>query len=438
MDQLVALTAIAAAILGFGLVSRRAQAGILTPPLAFVAFGVVLGPIGFDLVGYDLEHGVIHALAELTLVLVLFTDASRIDLAVVRRQHDLPVRMLVIGLPLTIAAGVVAGLLIFPEMGFWQVAAIAAILAPTDAALAQAVVGHPKVPPRIRQALNIESGLNDGIALPVVLILASLAAVEAGTGGGERGGLDWAQFVALQVGLGPLVGIGVGWLGGNLVQRASQAGWVDGSFLKLSALGLALLAFAGAELVHGNGFIAAFCAGLAMGNTAREVCPRLHEFGETEGQLLALLTFMVFGVAMVPEAVEHMSWQVLIYAALSLTVIRMVPVALSLMGSKLMLPSILFLGWFGPRGLASILFALLVLEALMVESGPLLTVVVTTVSLSVLLHGLTAAPLSGAYGRACERMSKLAPGAAEDMPVTEMPLRLSTSPQPEGLEKPAE
>ena len=430
MDQLVALTAIAVAILGFGLVSRRAQAGILTPPLAFVAFGIALGPIGLDLVGYDLEHGIIHALAELTLVLVLFTDASRIDLAVVRRQHDLPVRMLVIGLPLTVGVGALVGLLVFPELGFWQVAAIAAILAPTDAALAQAVVGHPKVPPRIRQALNIESGLNDGIALPVVLILASLAAIDAGTGGGDRNGVEWAQFVALQVGLGPVVGVAVGWLGGALVQSAARAGWVDGSFLKLSALGLALLAFAGAELVHGNGFIAAFCAGLAMGNTAREVCPRLHEFGETEGQLLALLTFMVFGVAMVPEAVAHMSWSVLIYALLSLTVIRMVPVAVSLIGSRLMMPSVFFLGWFGPRGLASILFALLVLEELMVESGPLLTVVVTTVTLSVLLHGLTAAPLSGAYGRACERMSKRAPGAAEDMPVTEMALRISAPARP--------
>lgn len=429
MDQLTALAAVAVGILAFGLVSRRAQAGILTPPLAFVAFGIVLGPIGFDLVGYDLEHGVIHALAELTLVLVLFTDASRIDLAVVRRQHDLPVRMLVIGLPLTVLAGTAIGWMIFPEMGFWHLAALAAVLAPTDAALAQAVVGHPKVPPRIRQALNIESGLNDGIALPVVLILASLAAIEAGTAHGGRSGIEWVQFVALQIGLGPLVGIAVGWLGGSLVQRAAKAGWVDGPFLKLSALGLALLAFAGAELVHGNGFIAAFCAGLAMGNTAREVCPRLHEFGETEGQLLALLTFLVFGVAMVPEAVAHMSWQVLVYALLSLTVVRMVPVAISLIGSKLMAPSTLFLGWFGPRGLASILFALLVLEELMVESGPLLTVVVTTVTLSVLLHGLTAAPISGAYGRACERMSKEAPDMAEDMPVTEMPLRISSSTQ---------
>lgn len=429
MDQLIALAAIAVAILGFGLVSRRAQAGILTPPLAFVAFGIAIGPAGLDLVGYDLEHGVIHALAELTLVLVLFTDASRIDLASVRRHHDLPVRMLVIGLPLTVILGTLVGLALLPEMGIWHIAALAAILAPTDAALAQAVVGHPKVPSRIRQALNIESGLNDGIALPVVLILASLAAVDAGVAHGSRTGLDWVQFVALQVILGPLVGVGVGLVGGRLVQRAERAGWIDGSFLKLSALGLALLAFAGAELVHGNGFIAAFCAGLAMGNAARDVCPRLHEFGETEGQLLALLTFMVFGVAMVPEAVAHMSWPVLAYALLSLTVIRMVPVALSLIGSKLMMPSVLFLGWFGPRGLASILFALLVLEELMIESGPLLTVVVITVSLSVLLHGLSAAPLSGAYGRACEAMRRIAPGAAEDMSVPEMPLRISSPPQ---------
>lgn len=412
------LFVVALVILLFGAISRRAERSPLTPPMFFIAAGCLVSEHGLGLIEVDLSGDVVHALTELTLVVVLFTDASRIDLACLRREGGLPVRMLGMGLPLTMLFGTAAGFLLFPNFGWLEAALLAAILAPTDAALGQAVVSNPLVPARIRQTLNVESGLNDGIALPVVLVLASLAgATEAE---GDVG--HWLRFAVLAVTLGPGVGFLVGWLGGRWLERGVAAGWVNVPFQRLSLLGLSLLAFAGAELVGGNGFIAAFVAGLTMGNVARNVCETLYQFGETEGQLLTLLVFLVFGAVLVPEAIEHFSWRVLLYSLLSLTLIRMAPVAISLVGSGLRVPSIAFLGWFGPRGLASILFVLVVVEEGRLASGPLLEgIVVLTVFLSAMMHGATAYPFARRYGAYVERNDT----TIEDHEVVEMPVRVS-------------
>jgi NhaP-type Na+/H+ or K+/H+ antiporter len=416
------LAAVAAALLAFGVISRKAEHSVFTPPMVFVALGCVLSERGLGWIGFDVGGPFIHGLAELTLVLVLFTDASRIDLSCLRREESLPVRLIALGLPLTLVAGTALALLVFPGLGLWEALLIAAILAPTDAALGQAVVSNPLVPVRIRQSLNVESGLNDGIALPVVLVAASLAgALE------ESGDLfHWLRFAGLQVVLGPAVGIAVGYLGGRLVERAMQAGWINDPFQRLSALGLAAFAFAGAELVGGNGFIAAFVAGLTLGNVARSVCECLHTFGEAEGQLLTLLVFLVFGAVMVPAALPHWDGRAVAYAVLSLTVVRMLPVALSLLGAGLRPASLAFLGWFGPRGLASILFALLVLEEGRLESGPMLVAIATlTVLLSTFAHGISAYPFARAYGR--HVMAEPERAEAEHRPALELPVRLRHS-----------
>ncbi len=399
------------------MVARRVQRSVITLPMAFAGFGFLVGEYGLGWVELPMGHGLIHLLAELTLVIVLFTDASRIDLRLLRREHDLPVRLLSLGLPLTIVAGAAAALLLFPEMGFWDAALLAAILAPTDAALGQAVLSNPKVPQRIRQALNVESGLNDGIALPIVLVLMSIACA---TGQPDSVGY-WVQFALLQVTLGPLVGVAVGIAGGKLLELGTLTKWMDDSFLKLGALGIALLAFAGAELVHGNGFIAAFCAGLALGNSSKTIC-KVSEFAETEGQFMTLLVFLIFGGVMVPQALAAADGRTLVYGALSLTLIRILPVALALMGKGLRWDTRLFLGWFGPRGLASILFALLVLEkATSAQHQAVVEVVNFTVFLSVLAHGISAYPGSAAYAR---RLAGQENG--EGLKVTEMPLRIPT------------
>lgn len=414
------LAAVAAAILLFGLFSARAERSPLTPPLFFVVVGYALGPTLMDVVEPGAARPWIHGLAELTLVLVLFTDASRIHLDGLRREESLPARLLGLGMPLTIGAGALAAMGLLPELGVWGWLLVAAILAPTDAALGQAVVSNPQVPVRIRQSLNVESGLNDGIALPVILAAATLGgAIEAGE---DLAG--WIRFVALQLVLGPAVGILVGLAGGRVLVRATAAGWVNGPFRRLAGLGLAGLAFAGAELVGGNGFIAAFTAGLTLGNTAREVCTCLYEFGEAEGQLLTLLVFLLFGGLLVPEALAHADARLWGYALLSLTVVRMLPVAVALLGSGLRPVSVAFLGWFGPRGLASILFALLIVEESELASTALLeTVVVLTVLASTVAHGVTAYPLASRYGRFVAAIRGRA--EAEHAPAPELPVRVA-------------
>ncbi len=398
--------------------SRKAERSPLTPPLFFLAVGFLLGGEGLGWMHLDIDGGAIHVLAELTLVLVLFTDAARIDLTCLRREESLPARLLGIGMPLTIAAGAFAAGVLLPGLGWTEALLLAAILAPTDAALGQAVVSNPCVPLRIRQSLNVESGLNDGIALPVVLVLASLAGAREEAGDASY----WLRFAALAVTLGPLVGAAVGFLGGRVVAWGTRAGWINAAFQRISGLGLALLAFGAAELVGGNGFIAAFVAGLTLGNTARGVCACLYEFGEAEGQLLTLLVFLAFGAALLPEALPHATGGALLYALLSLTVVRLVPVALSLLGTGLRPASIAFLGWFGPRGLASILFVLLVVEEGRLASGPFLqAVVVLTVLASTLLHGLTAYPLARRYG---DYAAALEESRAELAEAPELPVRI--------------
>jgi NhaP-type Na+/H+ or K+/H+ antiporter len=407
---------VALSVLAFGLISGRIERSFITAPMVFVVLGLLVGRWGLAIVPQEIETPLVDTLAAITLILVLFTDASRIDLKLLRRQHSLPVRLLGVGLPLTIAMGMFGAFLLLSGITFWEAALLAAILAPTDAALGQAVVNNPKVPVRIRQALNVESGLNDGLALPVVLIFLSLAAGQQDKEVGE-----WLWFASMQVSLGPLVGVLVGFIGGKLVMWGQRTGWMNHSFQDLSSLGLSLLAYAAAELIGGNGFIAAFCAGLTLGNTARSICTCLYEFAEAEGQLLTLLVFMVFGAILVPDALEHFSWLHLLYAALSLTIIRMLPVAVSMFGRRLKWGTVSFLGWFGPRGIASILYVLLLLEGSSVAGGDvILSVVITTVLLSVFAHGVTALPGSNWYAQYTERADL---AAAEHEQVEEMPVR---------------
>ena len=407
---------IAGLFLGFSLVSGRLEGTVLTAPLIFVAFGFMASAGGLGFAHLNVGHSAIHVIAELTLILVLFSDAARIDLKRVRRDHNLPARMLLIGLPLVILAGTAVAKVMFPAFSIWEAALLAALLAPTDAALGQSVVSAKAVPIRVRQAINIESGLNDGIALPAVLLFAALAG--AAHGSNEAG--DWLRFGLLQVTLGPLVGAGIGFAGARLLDTAAERGWATTAFQGIGILSLAVLAYLLAEMVGGNGFISAFVAGLVFGNCIRHTCTYLFEFMESEGQLLMLITFLVFGAALLPEGLANIDGTFVAYGLLSLTIIRMIPIALSLLGSGIRLPTYLFLGWFGPRGLASILFVLLIVEeTALPHREELLSITVITVGFSVILHGISAAPLAGRYGRVAERMGE----CEENKMVCELPLR---------------
>ncbi len=413
--ELITLSIIAAFILGYGLVSQRLQHTIISAPMAFTAFGLLLSERGLALIDAHLALEIFHFVAELTLILLLFSDASRISIKLLRKEHIIPIRLLAIGLPLTAILGTLLALLMPFGFSFWEAAILAVILAPTDAALGQAVVSLPIVPIRIRQALNVESGLNDGLALPLLLLCIFLAGMP------EEGQVGfWLQFASFQLVLGPIVGVAVAYLGGKLITWAERNHYISSAFIRLSGLGLALLAFSAAELVGGNGFIAAFCAGLTLGNTARNICNSLYEFAEAEGQLLTLLTFMFFGSIMLVPALEHLNPTILIYGVLSLTIVRILPVALSLIGLGLNFGSVLFIGWFGPRGVASILYVLLLLEESSVAGqNSIVNVVVITVFLSIIAHGVSAIPLSKTYSKRLDSAKH-----KEHEEVTEMPVRL--------------
>ncbi|MGI9625677.1 MAG: cation:proton antiporter [Longimicrobiales bacterium] len=390
-----AIAVVAVGFLLFGVFSQAARGSFLTGPLLFAAFGLLAGPSGLGWVRLSMAEGFLHTLAEATLILVLFADAATVDLKVLRRDHKLPTRLLLVGMPLTILFTAGAAALFFPGLSLWEAALVGVLLAPTDAALGQAVVTSSAVPLRIRTALSVESGLNDGIALPLVLIFASLAFPPMAGGGGQ----SWGTFAAAQVTLGPLAGALVGYLGARAVDRASANGWMAAQAEGIVALALAFLAFAFAELIHGNGFIAAFVAGLIFGNTLRKRCEFLYEFAEAEGLILILTTFFVFGSSMLPQALGHVTLVVVAFGLLCLTVLRMVPVGLALLGTGVGFKKGAFLGWFGPRGLATILFVLLIVEELeMAGRESIVTAAVTTVALSILLHGITSGPLSRRFG----------------------------------------
>ncbi len=420
MDPVTILTA-AAAFLVFGLVSRRLQGSVLTGPMLFAAFGLLAGPAAIGLMPLKITNTELHVLAEVTLILVLFSDAASIDLRRLRRDHNLPVRMLVMGMPLSILMGSITALILFADFSMWEAALLAAILAPTDAALGQAVVVNPVVPVRIRQALNVESGLNDGIALSVVLVFAALASAKQEAADASY----WLLFGLNQMTFGPIAGVVVGYIGAKLVALCHRTGWLTESAEGIIALALAFAAYALAEIFHGNGFVAAFIAGLVFGNTLAFKCKYLYEFAETEGQILILLTFMAFGIVMIPLAIPDINGTYIAFALLALTVLRMLPVSVALWGTGIRPVTSLFLGWFGPRGLASILFALLILEKTdIAHKFEILVAIIFTVVLSILLHGFTSGPFSRWYGVQTKEMGD----CAENKPVPEEPFSDSLKP----------
>jgi NhaP-type Na+/H+ or K+/H+ antiporter len=415
--EIAAVLVVAVFVFAHALISRRIESSPISGPMVFVAAGVLLGSIGALDEGVTTDS-VVRVAAEVTLILLLFTDAIRIDLDVLRRQVALPGRLLGLGLPLTVVLGAGLAVLLFPTFSLVEAALLGAVLAPTDAALGRAVVSNKRVPVRIRQAINVESGLNDGLAVPVVTLFLSLSATSVEVGGDPFG----LVFAARQIGFGLLAGLAAGYIGGRLLGRFARRGWVEGAFRQLGTLAIGVAAFASAELIGGNGFVAAFVAGLTFGAVAREHCEGAYDFAEDEGVLLSLITFLFFGAGLVVSEVSELDWRVVLYAVASLTVVRMVPVWLALSRAHLASPTKAYLGWFGPRGVASILFGLVVAEDLDTPAADrILSVVVWTVVLSVVLHGATASWLSDRYADWFERHRHIPMNESE--PVDEMPTR---------------
>ena len=405
------LAIVAALVFTWGMLSARLERFDVTAPITFVLAGVLLthGPLAP--LGFAPSHETVKALAEITLVLVLFSDASRVGLRDLRTDMGLCLRLLGVGLPLTIGLGTLLAVALFHGMGIWLALLVGAALAPTDAALGAGMMVNPQVPARIRRLINVESGLNDGIATPVVLVAVAGAASTASMAPGEA---------VAELALGVLIGAVVGGAGGFVVKAARRRGWAEGDFAGSAVLALAVCAYACSLALHGNGFIAAFVGGIAFGAIGGRRGERLVPFVEETGALVSLLVWLAFGAIAVVPALTGLTWQTVLYAAASLTLIRMVPVAVALAGARLGGTAVALIGWFGPRGLASVVFALLALEDLgQHAAGHAVSVIGLTVLLSVLVHGATADPLARRYG---PRIA-LAAGAADDATMPRLPER---------------
>jgi NhaP-type Na+/H+ or K+/H+ antiporter len=397
----------------YALASQRLSRTPVSSAIVFVGFGILLGPVGLDLVDLQKDGGPLLTALEAALTLVLFTDAMTVPLKDLRSASALPGRLLCIGLPLSIALGWLLAWPLLPGLSVWEMALVGAVLAPTDAALGSSAIANPGVPRLVRQTLNVESGLNDGMVLPFFVLF--LAAVP-GTSYAAEGtnGTFWRALL-----LSTALGLAVGWAGGQLLRLSFRHGWITREWAQIYFLALAGGAYALATVTQGSGFIAAWVAGLALANTLRRNTPPLPEeyrsadLAEYLGALLAMLSLLVFGALLLGPALEHLSWRIVGYALLSLTVVRMIPVALALIDSKLKPPTVAYIAWFGPRGLASIVLGLLLSEQHIASVELIREVIAITVGLSVLLHGMSAVPLSNRYARWYQRARATTPGLAE-------------------------
>jgi NhaP-type Na+/H+ or K+/H+ antiporter len=406
MPQTFQFALILFGIMGFALFVRPIEKSWITLPIFFAGLGLGLGPAGLGIINLDINDSTIHTVAEITLILTLFLDASKIRLRNLKTHYGLPARMLLVGMPLTILLGTGLILLLAPDLPWTMALLTAAILTPTDAALAQPILADKDVPKNIAEAINVESGLNDGLALPIVVFAALLSATSTTTELSFTP-LGITQFVGAQLIFGPLAGIAIGFAGAKMLDLATHHKLTQPIYEGIFFLCVGLAAFFGAEALGGNGFIAAFVAGLTFGNTKKTRHKFITEFLEGESTFLSILTFMIFGAVLAPIGLAHANWTTLLIAIGFLTVVRMVPIAISLLGEKLHHYERFILGWFGPKGLASILFALFVAEQYELPFiDQMLACAVLTVGLSILFHGLSARPLAHHFEQTMQKVKK--------------------------------
>ena len=387
---------LAAFLLIYSAVAGRVERSWLSGPIVFIAAGLLLGPYGLGVVRLNLGAEGLRTLAELTLAMVLFTDAANANFDVVRRNIGVPERLLLIGLPLTIVLGFLVAMVLFPRISLIEMALLAAMLAPTDAALGKPVVTNPDVPAAMREALNIESGLNDGICVPIVVLLLGLAVgiqIEHGTV------IHAIRVVVEELGIGLMIGLVLTWLTTLMLRFAERQGWISEHWAEVPMVALAAVCFAVAQEAGGSGFIACFVGGLLLSWLRRQGNEEPLRGAIATGEALGLLTWIAFGIGAFAPIIGRLTWTALLYAVLSLTVIRMGPVLLCLAGTGMRFADKLFIAWFGPRGLATIVFAVIIFNEKLPGNDTIITVAGGTVLLSVVAHGVTANPLVKALVR---------------------------------------
>ncbi|MCW3173662.1 cation:proton antiporter [Shewanella subflava] len=387
----IELAILAAFTLCYSLVAGRFERSMISGPMVFVVVGFILGPSVLDWLGKDMDGMGIRIFADITLAIVLFCDAANSNLKVLKNHLNLPTRMLLYGLPGAIMLGFVVGYVLFPDLSLFEIAALATMLAATDAALGKAVVSSPIVPAKLREGLNIESGLNDGICVPILFVFLALAAGSVAEG--EVSHLA-VHFLVEELGIGLVVGLSVSFIGANLIKWSHNKGWITEVWSQNIVLSLALSSFAFAQELGGSGYIAAFSGGLLFGYLCQEHKHKLLLPTEGIGEIMALLTWLLFGALVIGKSFHEFTWTMLIYAILSLTIVRMLPIFLVLGKQGGNVPSRLFLGWFGPRGLASIVFVIIMLDRGLPGGEFIAMTVVCTVFISLIVHGMSAQPMA--------------------------------------------
>lgn len=388
------LLIIAAIAFIFGLFSNSLKNTYLSGPILFVLAGLLAGPFGLNILDLEIGNTSVGAFAELTLALVLFGDASLARFSIVGRNVKFPERLLLIGLPLTLLLGIGVGSLVFNSLSLYEIAILAIILAPTDAALGKPVVSNPAIPARIRESLNIESGLNDGICVPFLLLVFALM-----DRGSNVTGMQGTMFFVKAIGVGMLIGLTLTYAGNWLIRKSMEKNWMDESWERIIIVTLAFLIYGLAGILGGSGFIACFSGGLLFGVIQKRHKQKLILAVEGISDLFSLITWGLFGSIIVYRVFSHITWQTILYAVLSLTLIRMLPVYLSLVRTDLNRYEKLFIGWFGPRGLATIVFIYLALEHGVKPDNPLVSATIFTILLSIVLHGSTAKLITDYYKR---------------------------------------
>ena len=384
----------------------------ITMPMFFVIGGAILGANGLGWISLGLESSEVETLTELTLALLLFADAATLKFGEVRDDAQMPGRLLFIAFPLVLILGALSGYLLFPAEGIGFALLLGVILAPTDAALGLPIFNNPRVPARIRRALNVESGLNDGIATPLVTLFIALTIEEMSGSQGQHWALSAASEIAIAVGIGAALGLSGGWL----FAKAVNKNWTSSVARQIGNPALAFLVFFATKQMGGNGFVAVFVAGILFAYITRDVLHEAIEFTEITGTFLSLFVWTIFGSAIVLPLLKDFNSLALLYAILSLTAVRMIAVAISLVGTRLRRDTVLMMGWLGPRGLASVVFLIMAYEAAHeahVETDLLVSTVGWTILLSVILHGASALPLANWYARRLEGTSTEIPEMGE-------------------------
>lgn len=398
MSEYQILTVLAAFAFFYSVVASRLERTPFSGAVVYLFFGLVCGPYGLGIIKLHVDGEGLKRLAEFTLALVLFLDSANADMSVLRKVNRVPVRLLLVGLPLTLAAGFGAGYLMFEQLTVFEIALLATMLAPTDAALGQAVVTNKSVPALVRESLNVESGLNDGICVPVLLIFLMLAT------GSAAGSETWGLVIRLPlqaIGIGATVGVALAIVGSFALKWSGSRGWITGAWIQIPVVALAIFCFALSQWLGGSGFIGCFVGGLVFGGLKKdhEVKEKVLSGAESVSNVMSLLTWFTFGAVVFGQSIQQLSWRVIVYAVLSLTLIRMLPVFLCLIGVKMRGDSKLFVGWFGPRGLASIVFIVMVMAEKLPGNETLAAVVTWTVALSIIAHGITAVLFAKSYGK---------------------------------------